>query len=556
MTERAGADRFVPWIFAIIASVLAAFASWDASPTNDEPTFIGQGAYLAKSGDFYAPVLLWQPPLALYVTSAALPAVDLAPGALESRPDVNSLTALGDRLLFASPSPPEAVLRASRLPVIVVFGLLAALAAWLAGRLGGPTSGILAGSLVAFSPPFFAHGGLATTDIVATTAALLAVTPLALAAARDSAAFGRRDVLVAGAALGAALLSKHTAIALVPVTFCCVWWLARRGGATHVRAAGAGVLAVLTAGIVVWAGYGFHFAPLLPPDSSGDLASRIGPQATWLERAKAELPVPAPRYWASVLFQASKSHGRLYFRYFDEISKVGWWTYFPVVTFCKLTLGSIVLLGCATWSLRGSRTAAWERVLLIAFAVPFAAAIVSRHNLGVRHVLPALAPLLVWTGARLGPWIAGSAPRVAWIGAMTILHLAEGFGAAPDGVAWWNLAAGGTSNGWRVAADSNMDWGQGLWRLRDEMKTRGISEMWLIAGSAGPASSIAACEKDGIRVHPDATRTAPLPATGWLAVSTSLWRDAGHAPVTDDEPEFTVAGCYRVYRLPLASRTR
>ncbi len=129
-------------------------------------------------------------------------------------------------------------------------------------------------------------------------------------------------------------------------------------------------------------------------------------------------------------------------------------------------------------------------------------------------------------------------------------------GAVPDGVAWWNLAAGGTGNGWRIAADSNLDWGQGLWRLRDEMRARGIPEMWIIAGSAGPAASIEAAAADRIRVHRDASRGGPLPATGWLAVSTALWREPGHPPVTDEEPDFTVAGCYRVYRLPLASRTR
>ena len=267
--------------------------------------------------------------------------------------------------------------------------------------------------------------------------------------------------------------------------------------------------------------------------------------------------MPAPRYWSSIFFQASKQHGRLYFRYFDETSKDGWWTYFPVVTLGKLTLVSIAIFLTALWTLRSRpadsarRIAAWELLLLIAFALPFAAAIGSRHNLGVRHVLPALIPLFVWTAARLAPYIGSAPKRAAWVGGMLILHLAEGMGGAPDGVAWWNLAAGGTNDGWRVATDSNADWGQGLWRLRDEAKARGITTLWVVPGG-GPESSIDAAAADGMHIYTDVTRAAPLPTDGWLAVSTSLWRPTGHAAVTDRAPDFSVAGCYRVYRLPIS----
>lgn len=44
---------------------------------------------------------------------------------------------------------------------------------------------------------------------------------------------------------------------------------------------------------------------------------------------------------------------------------------------------------------------------------------------------------------------------------------------------------------------------------------------------------------------------APLPDRGWLAISTSAWRTPGHDPVTDEPPDLFLAGCYRLYRLPL-----
>lgn len=550
--------RWVPLLAALLAAVLAFLSSANASPTADEPTYVGQGAYIARTGDFAAPVLLWQPPLALYVTSAGLAATDLPADAFGQRPPADSLTALGDRLIFDAPSAPAAVLRASRLGVIVVFAGFAALAAWLAGRLGGAVACALAGALVAAQPMFYAHGGLATTDAVAAATALLAMTPLALGfvqvratATAVGAPWTMRHASMSGAALGLAVLAKHTALALVPIVIVATVVLARRGGATRRRAAALVAVAAVVAAIVVWAGYGFDMGTLVPEGSTGDLAGRLGPDAPWAGRAARTIDVPAPMFWRSLVFQASKQHGRLYFHYFGEIRKEGWWTYFPMLALGKATLGSLVLVGIAAATARRRRLDSAEWLLVAAFALPFAAAIASRHNLGVRHVLPALAPVCVLVAVRIGRDAARAARTLAIAGAMAVLHLAEGVGAGPDALAWWNLAAGGVSGGWRIATGANADWGQSVWRLRDEVRARGMDDVWVIP--SGPASSIARLEGDGLRVFRDATRREPLPERGWLAISTSAWRTPPHDPVTDAPPDLFLAGCYRVYRLPLAS---
>ena len=204
------------------------------------------------------------------------------------------------------------------------------------------------------------------------------------------------------------------------------------------------------------------------------------------------------------------------------------------------------------WTFRRRRPDASEWVLLAACALPFAAAVASRHNLGVRHVLPAVAPLCVLVGARLGRDGAGSVARVAAVGAMLLLHVAEGVSGVPDGVAWWNLAAGGTEGGWRIAVQSNADWGQGFYRLIDEAKARGLGEVHVIATS-GPARFVDACDVAPLHLLRDASRKSPLPATGWLAISTSAWRTPPHDPVTDAKPDLFVGGCWRLYRLPLRS---
>ena len=544
--------RTVPWIFGVVATLLALVGSWRASPTDDEPTYLGQGAYLLRTGDFRAPVLLWQPPLALYVQAAGTPFVDLREDASHLARSRDSLTALGDALIFDSPSPPAAVLRSARVPVALATGVLAVLAAWIAGSLAGLGGACIAGLLVALSPVVYGNGGLATTDAVAALGALAAVAGM-LRVLRTPTG---RTIVPAGALLGVALLAKHTNVALVPLAAGVACVAARGAGASRWRALLAPAALLSCAAVVVWGGYGFDTAPLVDTDSTGDLARRVGAwlglPAAWSDFA-ARVPVPAPRWWQSLVFQASKQHGRLYFRFFDEMSKVGWWSYFPVVTAAKATLGSLALVAIAALSVPLRRPTREEWVLVLAFALPFGAAVVSRHNLGVRHVLPALVPLFVLAGARVAGWLR----ETRWVHAAAVVvvaaagvHVAEGLAAARHPVAWWNLAAGGTERGWRISAGSNADWGQGLWELRDIVRERGMQPVHLVPH--GPASAIADIDRPPFVLRHSWWAEA-LPQEGWLAVSTSAPWVRG-VPLGDAPEDDFLVGAYRVFRLPLRER--
>lgn len=546
-TGKAGV-RAAAAVAALVAVLLALYGSWKASPTDDEPTYLGQGAYILRSGDFDAPVLLWQPPLALYLSSAALPTVDLPPAVFDSPPPDDSLTALGDRLLFESPSPPQEVLRAARLPVALVFGIGAALAALLAGAMAGTSAAWGAGLLIAASPAFYAHAGLATTDAMAAVTALGAVAVLVWPS------FGPLGVgrtVGVGAALGLALLTKHTAIAVAPVVLVGSWFLARERGASLGRTVALLGVAVLTAFVVTWAGYGFSVGTLVSEGSSGDLAVKLAPRVPlpreWVERVVHDLPVPAPRYWQSLVFQAAKQHDRLFFRFFGETAKVGWWTYFPVVTAGKATLGSLALCALAILPvLRARRMDLSQWTLVAATVVPFGAAVLSRHNLGVRHVLPALAPLFVLVPVLLAGLESGLLRKIVL--ALLAVHCTEGLSALPHPVSWWNAAAGGEPGGWRIAEKANADWGQGLWELRDLVREEGLKPMYVFAHA--PRSAREHIGEPAITFL-DWWRRPDIPAEGWLAISTSAPWLEGRPPHTTAAPERFVAGCYRLYRLPL-----
>jgi len=60
--------------------------------------------------------------------------------------------------------------------------------------------------------------------------------------------------------------------------------------------------------------------------------------------------------------------------------------------------------------------------------------------------------------------------------------------AAPWFLAFYNWPSGGVGGGDRLVNDSNVDWGQGLIALRDEMRRRGIQRILLTYhGTTDPA---------------------------------------------------------------------
>ncbi len=125
------------------------------------------------------------------------------------------------RLLYRSGVDADAVLFWSRLAVLVPFGalLLATVLLW-STALFGPAAGVLALFLTALSPNLVAHARLVSADFACTSAMLFASHQLWRFTARP--APGR--ALFAGLALGLALITKFTALILVP-SFAVVWLL-------------------------------------------------------------------------------------------------------------------------------------------------------------------------------------------------------------------------------------------------------------------------------------------------------------------------------------------
>src|SRR5262249_45781311 len=143
------------------------------------------------------------------------------------------------------------------------------------------------------------------------------------------------------------------------------------------------------------------------------------------------------------------------------------------------------------WSRR--RLKRRELALLLPVVITLGVAMSTNLDYGLRYVFPMLPFLCVWVGGLLAPMrplraAARPAPRaaLAWS-----LALGAGAGLAhalPYPLAFFNLAVGGPGRGDRIVNDSNVDWGQGLLALRDELQRRGVKKVHLAYhGTVDPA---------------------------------------------------------------------
>ena len=327
------------------------------------------------------------------------------------------------------------------------------LAGWWAYRLwGSRLAGVGALGFAVTDPNFLALSCVLSTDMGLTFFTLLACYLIWEYAAAPS----RRLLFSAGIALGLALAAKFSAIAVV---------------------AGLG-----TVGIVFVLRGGRLALPSTPADAPRGRAMleftfRLG-LISFITVAATYGFIHFDQWGSGLKLQLARAHHGGDMSYLNgQISRTGWYHYYLVLLPLKLPLGLLtgVLLVCVTGQIaRAPR--------LMFFLVPalifFALASYSRMNLGVRVVLPFL-PFLYMIAAGLAVC---ACCRSAGVVLLSLCLLWSGISAwrnDPYPIAYFNELAGGSRGGLRYAADSNVDWGQGLPSLKAYLAANGPDVIYL-----------------------------------------------------------------------------
>lgn len=487
-------------VLVILAACLLAAASWRVySNTWDEPEHLAAGLELLDRGIYEYDTE--HPPLGR-VLIALGPWLAGAHSFGTPPPDG---TQEGVDILYAG-GHYWRILTLARLGTLPFLALLL-FATWLWARrlFESPAAALVPVVLTVAVPPVLGHAALASLDVAAAATILLALYRLQRwllsGTPRDAAFFG----LASGLAVG----TKFSAVPFIGLSFATLWitrWLlARRARSTESLSA----------------------VPQLSPGSAGQWIGGLAVAAlttllmlflVYAPRTSHHPGVDLRFHWAvSYLLQKPGldhalgvllSHLRLPYEFQDlvngvvavkahndtghlsyllgEVRNTGWW-YFYLVALAVKTPIPLLVSGAVglVWLARDGwqRAHGWQLAPLVLFVTMLVFASSFSHiNIGIRHIL-VLYPLLALGSAYvlLRAWRAtlawrGRAGVVAAVAllAFVVWQLSPLWTAFPDYLPYFNEAV---ANPQHVLVDSDLDWGQDLFRLEQRAAQLQIREL-------------------------------------------------------------------------------
>ena len=269
---------------------------------------------------------------------------------------------------------------------------------------------------------------------------------------------------------------------------------------------------------------------------------------------------PLAEYALGVLMVVQRSAGGNTGYFLGEVSSVGSWYYFPVTYALKEPLAVLVFVALGTllgmigvMRAIARRTARfgdyltinfYEFAMLLFVLIYWTWSVRSNLNIGVRHILPTLPFMYILATGAVRRWLERQAvsPRTLFVqfllrlrsffvlslkslalSALVVAFLIEVAAAWPFYLSYSNQLGGGVQNGYRFAVDSNYDWGQDMYRLRDWARGHNIETIAVdYFGGGSPGYELGAAFVPWWSAKNDPREEG----IGWLAVSVNTLQSA------------------------------
>lgn len=564
-----------------IMFVLAFSSSLNISATMDELPHISSGySYVSQKDYRLNPE---HPPLVKDLSGLSLIGLDI--NFPQNHPSwtegANNQWWFGEEFLYHSGNNPSQIVFRARIPMMILLIILGVLLFFWAKQLGGNLCGLLALTLFSFSPTFLAHGRLVTTDVAAALGVLLGTYFWINFLKKPS----KKNIVLAGIALGVSMLLKFSLILLLPffaiITLIYAWFnpslksgISKSSFKISTRFKSVTkylflslIVIAIAAIFIIWPVYKLNILNYPPQKQLSDtqslLQSNPFPQlknlCIWMSSKSVFRP------WAHYLLgllmatQRTAAGNTVYFM--GMVSALGWWYYFPVVYFLKVPLALHILtllslLGAVfliqkgfwkkliSWSKNWIKTYFTEFCLIIFLAIYWATSMYGNLNIGVRHVLPTF-PLMYILISRGITIFSGSLKKTAKKAVvLTVLILLGWYVGSsimvwPHYLSYFNEVVGGSQNGYKYVVDSNYDWGQDLKRLKGWTTENEIDKIYVDYFGGGDAHYYLG---DKYRSWNGTNSPQDVPPGSYLAVSATLLQGGRGNPV----PGFTQpTGYYR-----------
>ena len=400
-------------LLAIQAIVQVKLASVD-SQTTDEAVHLSAGYTYLTRGDWrFNPE---HPPLVKLL--AALPLLAIKPhitAEMETNWEKSETLSydswkenrvFGESMLYGAGNNPDLLLFYGRLPMVLLTLLLGLTIFAIAFKHWGAEAALIATALYAFNPTVNGHGHLITTDIGISLGYLLSAYSFWRLLEKPT----WKNTLWLGLAFGIALLSKHTAIILLPffVVYAVGRWSWQRDWSDWQSVTLKFIGSLAISWVVIWAGFGFHDRELPETVGVSTDTTQANQTANIVTKPKVDktyrlrpLLSLLPGDYSKGLFMVVNHVGDGHNSFLlGQTSKTGWWYYFPVLLSAKTPLAELLLVAIGLMTVIRSRPKEKLAIaLLTAGGVYLLVALGSKANLGIRHILP-IFPIALLAAAR------------------------------------------------------------------------------------------------------------------------------------------------------------
>ncbi len=409
------------------------------------------------------------------------------------------------KMFYQSGNNPDQLLFWGRLwPILMLMGLGMAIFMISKAIWGWPGS-LVSFGLFIFDANFIGHGHLITTDVGAALGYLLSIYVFWRFLHQPN----YKWVLLTGLMIGISLLIKFTLLILWPamiILFIYFAWTQKISKSKISSILWKFLIILGLSWLIVWGAYGFNYQ--LPP-ASGHVYQdiRLVNQARidWqndgnminleLNRnPKLENIInhiyPYLRYllvprdfWKGLIMTFSHAAGGHRVFLLGKLADKGFWYYFPIIFLVKTSLASLLLIFLAIkkqW--RHQENSHQVNFFLIAAGIYFIIAMLSKANLGIRHIFP-IFPLLYIIAGGIWP-LTKKWQKIAVVVAFGWLFI-EVIITYPSYIGYFNQLAGGSSYGYKIARDSNLNWGEDIKRIKNYIAKSIPEEPYVIYGWNG-----------------------------------------------------------------------
>jgi hypothetical protein len=483
-------------VLLLVQAGLAVDAAWEWSPTHDEYWHLPLGVFYWQTADWRVDPI--NPPLVRLWASLPLflsgTTIELPPE-LGWPDNVPTAEQVGDAFHEQHKGSYRGEFFFGRLMMIPLASLTGLILAGWSRRWYGDASGLLAAALWACCPTVLAHGLLVAHDLPATLGSFATVA--ACVSWRMNPTW--RRALAWGVILGLALLTKLTAVFVLPICG-AVWIVLPREGPS-----------------VGW--------PVVLRQTL------IGLSAAWVVLtlqfgSAGPLPMPYLAEWEALREVLGVQHP-VFLN--GEWGNEGFRTYYLWALWWKLPTGMWICLALAAAMVVKALVAKDQEnsllirrslLLVIGFLVFFVPASFSGNQLGIRYILPAFPFLMLFASQAAGWWRPDASRGAKILLVILFASLPLSLRHHPSHLAYFNALAGGPAGGIHLLADSNLDWGQDLYRLRSYLKLHHIEGVKLAYfGSVRP----------WLEGLPSELPPGHSPEPGWYALSANFVQGRPHA---------------------------